>query len=122
MRILIIEDDAASMKLAHVILAHEGHKVSEAEEALKALKIIKQKKPHVILMDLALPGIDGLELTRKLKKDPQTRRIPVIAVTAHPNRFSREESLEAGCDAYIVKPINTRTFSKEVGEVVSRKK
>lgn len=122
MRILIVEDDAASMKLAHVVLTHEGNEVSEAEEAIKALKSIKQKKPHVILMDLVLPGLDGLALTRKLKKDPQTCRIPIIAVTAFPDRFSREKALAAGCDAYIIKPIDTRTFSKEVHKVVSKKK
>ncbi len=122
MKILIIEDDATQMKLVHVVLAHAGHIVSEAAEAEEALRAIKDNKPTLIMMDLSLPGIDGIALTRRLKKDPATREIPIIALTAYPDRFSRTEALEAGCAAYIVKPIDTRILPKQIADMTPKKK
>lgn len=121
MNILIVEDEPTSLKLAHVVLAAEGYTVRDVESAEKALEAINQWKPDLIIMDLVLPGMNGLELTRTLKRDPVTRAIPVIAITFYPSRFTREEALAAGCDAYFIKPINTRELPKAIAEVASRK-
>ncbi len=118
MNILIIEDEPTNLKLANVVLATEGHKVNGAEAAEHALKIIKRDKPEVILMDLALPGMDGLTLAKKLKEDPETCDIQIIAITAYPDRYSRAEAMKAGCSGYILKPIDTRTFPKQVADIV----
>ncbi len=122
MNVLIIEDDPTSMKLAHLILESEGYKVNDAEAAEKAMMAIKKDRPNVILMDLALPGMDGLSLARMLKRDPATKDIPIIAITFYPDRFPKDEAMNAGCDAYIVKPIDTRSLAKKLAAVVSKKK
>jgi CheY-like chemotaxis protein len=88
--------------------------VDNADDPEKALAMVKEKKPDIILMDLALPSIDGLALTRLLKGSPETCDIPVIAVTSYPDRFPRQQALEAGCDLYVTKPIDTRTLPKLV--------
>lgn len=122
MNILIVEDEPTSLKLVHVVLEAEGYTVRDVDSAEKALEAINQWKPELIIMDLALPGMDGLDLTRKLKKDPATRDIPVIAITFYPGRFKREEALAAGCDAYFVKPINTRELPKTIMEMAERER
>lgn len=122
MKVFIIEDDVTQMKLVNVVLANAGHVVSGATEADNAMKAIKKNKPNIILIDLALPGVDGLVLTRKLKKDSATREIPIIALTSYPDRFPRNEALLAGCDAYIVKPIDTRELPKQVTKTALTKK
>lgn len=114
MDILVIEDEPTSLKLAHVVLTAAGHRVSEAEAAAKAIEAIKKTRPEVILMDLQLPDIDGISLTRRLKSDPQTKDIPIIAITGYPNKWSRQAAMEAGCAAYIVKPVDTRALVNEV--------
>ena len=116
MKILVVEDEPICMKLAHVVLANEGHEVTRAEAVLKALEEIERSMPEVILLDLAMPYVDGLALARKVKADPKTKQIVIIAVTAFPERYSRTEALAAGCDAYILKPINTRKLTKQVTE------
>jgi CheY-like chemotaxis protein len=110
MNILVIEDNPSHLKLAHLVLSAAGHKVSGIEAAEEAFNSIRQEKPQVILLDLELPGMDGLTLVRKLKADPETRGIHVVVVTSYPDRFTRAQALAAGCDAYLVKPINTRTL------------
>ena len=80
--------------------------------------MIMLDKPHVILLDLELPGMGGLTLVRKLKADPTTRNIHVVAVTSYPERYKKSEAMAAGCDAYLVKPINTRTLPLLVEQVV----
>lgn len=122
MKVLIVEDDETHMKLVHVVLAHAGHTVSGATEAAHALTAIKNSKPSVVLLDLSLPKMDGLTLTRLLKKNQATRHIPIIALTAYPDRYSREEALKAGCDAYFVKPIDTRELPKAVAKAALVKK
>ncbi|MCI0528592.1 MAG: response regulator [Nitrospira sp.] len=117
MKILVIEDDPINLKLAHLVLSSEGHNVVDAKTAENALEVIKKNKPQAILVDLALPGMDGLSLVRQLKQDPETRDIPIIGVTAYPDRFSKKEAIEAGCDVYIIKPIDTRILPKQVAEV-----
>ena len=120
MNILIVEDEPTSLKLAHVVMETEGYSVQNSDTAEKALESIKKQKPQVILLDLALPGMSGLELARILKANPETRNIPIVAITFYPNRFKREEALAAGCDAYVVKPVNTRDLPNLVGEIINK--
>jgi CheY-like chemotaxis protein len=116
----VIEDDPAQLKLAKAVLSFAGHKVSDAEAAEQAFYMIKQEKPDVILLDLGLPGIDGLTLVRKLKADPETGAIPIVAVTAYDDRFKKEDALAAGCEAYVVKPIDTRELPRMISEVAEK--
>jgi CheY-like chemotaxis protein len=122
MKILVVEDEPASLKLAQVVLSSDGHDVAQAEAVEKAMEEIARCEPEVILLDLALPKIDGLTLARKLKSDPAKKHIVIVAVTAFPEHFPREEALAAGCDAYIVKPINTRSVTSQVAGVVKKLK
>lgn len=114
MNTLIIEDDAASMKLARLLLEEGGHQVVEAGSVEQALELIKGNLPDLIVLDLKLPGKNGLILTRQLKLNPRTQHIPIVAVTAYPDAFNKEDALQAGCDSYVVKPIDTRTFSRDI--------
>ena len=103
--ILIIEDNAANMKLATLLLLHAGHGVLCAVDAETGLTLARVEQPDLILMDIQLPGMDGLAATALLKKDPTTAAIPVIALTAMAMKADREKSQIAGCDAYIAKPL-----------------
>lgn len=114
MNILLVEDDPTDLKLLTAVLAFSGHHVSERTSAEQALDEIKARQPEVILLDLKLPGIDGLTLARRLKQDPETRHIPIVAITAAAEKFSREAALAAGCDAYIAKPVNTRKLAEQI--------
>ena len=114
MHTLIIEDDATSMKLARMLLERGGHEVTEAKSVEEALTVIQAHLPDLIVLDLKLPGKNGLNLTRHLKLSPRTRHIPIVAVTAYPDTFDKADALQAGCDSYVVKPIDTRTFADQV--------
>lgn len=120
MKILVIEDQPIQLKLAHHVLSAAGHAVSTVEAAEDAFASIKADRPQIILLDMVLPGMDGLTLVRMLKADPETRDIHVVAVTSYPEKFSRAEILAAGCDAYLVKPISTRTLPQELIDVVAK--
>jgi CheY-like chemotaxis protein len=98
-----------------------GHIVRETTSAEEAVDAIAAGKPDVILLDLRLPGMDGLTLARRLKVNAETGSIPIIAVTAYPERYRREELLAAGCDACIIKPIDTRELSSALEEAAERK-
>jgi len=115
--ILVVEDDPIHLKLAKLVLSAAGFYVRDAEAAEQAFQAISQQKPDVILLDLALPGMDGITLVRSLKADPGTREIPVIAVTSYENRFGEKIALAAGCEAYLVKPIDTRRLPQLVHAV-----
>jgi CheY-like chemotaxis protein len=118
MKILVIEDHPAELKLAHHVLSAAGHEVSEAEAAEQAFAAIKEHCPELILLDLGLPGMDGLTLVRKLKSDPHTSDIHIVAVTSYPEQYPKAVVLAAGCDAYLMKPINTRELSGQLTAVV----
>ena len=118
MNILVIEDNPSHMKLAHHVLSAAGNNVNGAEASGQALEVIKADKPQIILMDMELPGMDGLTLIRKIKADPETADIQIVAVTSFPERFPRAEVLAAGCVAYIAKPINTRTLPGQLEQLV----
>jgi CheY-like chemotaxis protein len=122
MKILVVEDEPASLKLAHLVLSSDGHEVAKAEAVDKAIEEITRSEPEVILLDLELPAVDGLTLARKLKGDPARSHIVIVAVTAYPEHFPREEALAAGCNAYIVKPINTRKLTSQVAHALEKLK
>lgn len=103
--ILIIEDNAANMKLATLLLRSAGHTELCASDAEHGLTLARERRPDLILMDIQLPGMDGLTATGILKSDPATASIPVIALTAMAMKPDRERSLQAGCDGYIAKPL-----------------
>jgi len=109
-KILVIEDNPTNRKLIGDILRLKGSAVAEAENALLGLEIAKTGDFDVILMDIQLPGMDGLEATRRLRADPRTRETLVVAVTAHAMVGDRERILESGCDAYVTKPIAYKEF------------
>lgn len=117
MKILVVEDHPTQLKLARVVLSAAGHQVSDATAAEQAFTAIKADRPQIILLDLALPDMDGLTLARRLKADPATRDIHIVAVTAYPEEYSKAAALAAGCDAYIVKPINTRKLSDQLSAI-----
>jgi CheY-like chemotaxis protein len=104
--ILIVDDNTQNLKLARVVLANEGFDVHTASNAEDALQLLRTVTPRLILMDIQLPGMDGLELTRRLKADPATRAIRVIALTAYAMKGDDEKAFAAGCDGYITKPID----------------
>ena len=112
--ILIVDDNATNMKLVRILLASEGYDVRTAADAEEALNVLKEFYPRLILMDVQLPGIDGLELTRRLKSDPATRDITILGLTAYAMKGDKERIIAAGCDGYIPKPIDTRTLPEVV--------
>lgn len=122
MKILVIEDHPPQLKLANRVLTAAGLEVTDAEAAEEAFLTLKRDRPEVILLDLSLPGMDGLALVRKLRADPETCDIPVVAVTAFHEMFPKAAALEAGCDAYLIKPIDTRTLAEQVEAVVAKRK
>src|SRR5437870_9830409 len=105
MRILVIEDDPTDLKLFRVVLEGSGHIVRERTSAEGAVDAAIADSPELILLDLRLPGMTGWELTRELKKNPRTRAIPVVAISAFADCFPREELLKIGCEAVILKPV-----------------
>ncbi len=110
MNVLIVEDHPADLKLMNAVLQKEGHVVCEKASAEGAVAAAVTGTPDIIMLDLRLPGMNGLALLRQLKANPETRHIPVVVMTAYPEDYPREELLAAGCDAYIVKPIDTRAL------------
>jgi CheY-like chemotaxis protein len=118
MKILIVEDNPSHLKLAHLVLDAAGFNVNDAAAAEQALDAVKAQKPQLILLDLGLPGMDGLTLVRNLKANPETADIQIVAVTSYPERFSRKEALAAGCAAYIAKPIDTRTLPGQLEQLL----
>src|SRR3979409_2334224 len=106
MRILLVEDNPANQLLAETVLEREGFLVDIAGSAAEAVRLIGAHLPDLILMDISLPGQDGLSLTRDLKSDPATSRVPVVALTAHAMVGDREAALAAGCSGHITKPID----------------
>ena len=114
--ILVVEDNEANQLLTRSVLELEGYAVEVAGSANEAFEVLRERTPDLILMDVQLPGEDGLSTTRRLKADPVTATIPVVALTAHAMAGDREQALAAGCAGYMSKPIDTRTFGMAVKE------
>ena len=112
--ILIVEDNPANQLLVSAVLEREGYRLELAGSAVEARAVLARAMPDLILMDIQLPGIDGLTFTSELKADPVSSGVPVVALTALAMAGDRERALAAGCIGYISKPINTRTFADEV--------
>lgn len=121
MKILIIEDDPASLKLTSDVVQGGGHVVMLATSADQAIYSIKAVKPDVILLDLRLPGIKGFAVAAQCRDEVGTHNIPIIAITSFSEEYGKDAALKAGCDAYIVKPINTRTLLQQIEDVVAAK-
>ena len=109
-KVLIVEDNPANMTLAVFLLQSAGHTVLSASDAEAGLTMARDQQPHLILMDIQLPGMDGLEAIAQLKRDPATRAIPVIALTALAMKGDEERIRAAGCEGYIAKPLAYRDF------------
>jgi two-component system, cell cycle response regulator DivK len=118
-RILVVDDNEAGQLLVCSVLQLQEFLVDSAGSAVEVLERLKAHRPDLILMDVQLPGQDGLSLTRQLKADPATAAIPIVALTAHAMPGDREQALAAGCVGYISKPIDTRTLGDQVREFLS---
>ncbi len=114
--VLVVDDNPTNLKLIAYLLQAKGYEVRTAVDAESALEVVRATHPALILMDLQLPGMDGLELTQRLKAAPETRDIVVIAVTAYAMKGDEERARAAGCDGYIPKPVDTRALPRIVAE------
>lgn len=119
--ILIVDDTPVNLKLTRVLLVNEGYKVLTAATAEEALELLHSYHPSLILADIQLPGIDGLELTRRVKQSERTRDITVVALSAFAMRGDEQKALDAGCDGYITKPIDTRALGTRIREFLDRR-
>jgi two-component system, cell cycle response regulator DivK len=113
-KILIVEDNALNRALLLAVLKPEGHELLTAENGLHGVEVAQREQPQLILMDVMLPGLNGYDATRRLKANPATRHIPIIAITANAAPAERDRALDAGCDGYIAKPIDTRALPNQV--------
>jgi two-component system, cell cycle response regulator DivK len=120
--VLVIEDNPANMKLASLLLRNVGHTVLCAVDAESGLTLARAEQPDLILMDIQLPGMDGLAATALLKKDPLTAAIPVIALTAMAMKEDQEKTKVAGCDAYIAKPLRFRELYAAIDSLLAEAK
>ena len=119
--ILIIEDDEKNTKLIRAILEREDYEVISATEARAGIDLARSRMPHLILMDIQLPGLDGLSATKIIKSDPVIGEIPIVGVSAHAMEEDIQKALEAGCCGYITKPIDVHTFLQKMKEAVMKK-
>lgn len=108
--ILVIEDNALNMKLVRSLLRIGKYDIIEAKDAEKGIQLVREHRPDLILMDIQLPGMDGLNATRLIKDDPSLKDIKIIALTSYAMDGDETKALKAGCDGYIVKPIDTKNF------------
>ena len=117
-RILVVDDNSRNLKLAFDVLEDAGYGVLEAVDAEEAQIMIDRNLPDLILMDIALPGMDGLTLTRKIKENERTKHIRIIALTAFAMKGDDRKALAAGCDGYITKPVDIHQLLVQVGEIL----
>ena len=110
-RVLVVEDNPLNLELVRDILVGAGYDVLEAADGAAGVQIAQLEKPDLVLMDLQLPGLDGLEATRILRADPALRKTAIVALTAHAMRGEEERARAAGCDGFITKPIRVREFA-----------
>ena len=114
-RILIVEDNDLSLMLLNDLLKVQGHEIFKTSEGLEAINLARDKQPDLILMDIKLPDICGLDVTRRLKQDDLTKSIPIIAVTAFATPGDETKALESGCDGYITKPVAIQSLLRTIG-------
>ncbi len=114
--ILVVEDNPMNMELVTDLLHMHDHEVIQTTSGSEMLAQLKERTPDLILMDIQLPGMDGLELTRIIRSDPATKELPIVALTAHAMKGDEQRILEQGCSGYISKPIETRIFLDTVAK------
>ena len=112
--VLVVEDNELNMKLFHDLLEAHGYRILQSKDGLEALKLAREHRPDLILMDIQLPEVSGLEVTKWIKEDENLCDIPVIAVTAFAMKGDEEKIREGGCEAYIAKPISVKSFLETV--------
>lgn len=121
-RVLIVEDNPANLLLVQAILRRAGYDADAARSAEEIWEHLAASRPDLILMDVQLPGQDGLTLTRQIKANLETASIPIVALTAHAMKEDRARALAAGCDGYIAKPVNTRTLAAELAAILEARR
>jgi two-component system, cell cycle response regulator DivK len=119
-KVLVVEDNAQNLYLATYLLENAGYSVVSAVDGIKGVALAKDSLPDIVLMDILLPGVDGYEATRRLKSDPTTLRIPVVALTAYSMEGDEQAAIAAGCDGYISKPIDPSDFVTKVTGFLAR--
>ena len=119
--VLVIEDNESSMELVSTVLEQLGHRVLQARSAEEATGLLRDCRPALVIVDVRLPGQDGLTLTRQLKAEPRTASIPVVALTAHASLADRDAALGAGCIAWMTKPLNTRLLASTLLGLLDQK-
>src|SRR4029077_9881533 len=117
--ILIVDDNPTNLKLAADVLECEGHQIARARDAEQAQEVLKITRPDLILMDIQMPGMDGLMLTRLLKASPSCQHIPIVALTAFAMKGDEDKAREAGCYSYITKPIEARKFPAQIAAILA---
>jgi two-component system, cell cycle response regulator DivK len=119
-RILVVDDNPANLKLMRLVLASAGYEVTTATTGAEALEQLAIAPPQLVLMDIQLPDLDGLSVTRHAKAHPLTRGIPILAVSAYAMRGDAERAQDAGCDGYVTKPIDTRELPRLVAKYLAQ--
>ena len=115
-RIVVVEDNETNMYLINFILEKNGHEVIQAGTGEEGIELVAKEKPDLVIMDIDLPGIDGLETTRRIRKSESDGKISIVALTSYAMTGDREKALDAGCTGYIEKPINPETFMSQIEE------
>lgn len=118
--ILIVEDEALNMELVRDVLQVSGYTTLEAVDGKQGVELARKRKPDLILMDIRMPVMDGLEAARILKADAGTRNIPIVALTSHAMKGDKEKIIQAGCDGYLAKPLNIKDLKEKVLEYLSK--
>lgn len=118
MKVLVVEDNPVSMKLIKLVLKRHGHEAVEADTGGEGMRKAEAEKPDLILMDVRLPDMDGLEATRRIRKLPSMKTVPIIAITSYAMAGDREKILEAGCNGHFEKPINPLTIMGEIEKII----
>ena len=121
-KILIVEDNPLNMKLLEMVLRAKNYTLLKATDGEEALNIAMREQPDLIIMDIQLPKMSGLEVTRKLRKTPAFSHTPIIAITAYAMKGDREKVIESGCDAYLSKPINTRELPEVIAQMLPQRR
>ena len=119
-KILIVEDEVSLLKLESILLTTRGYKVSAVTDGLKALEEIKNDIPDLVLLDIMIPGIDGFEVCRRIKADPETASLPVVMLTAKKSSADQARGVEAGADAYMTKPFKSGKIIEVVEELLRK--
>lgn len=119
--VLVVDDQPENLRLARLLLKSRGYSVALASDAAQALRRIRRRRPRLVLTDVQLPGMDGLDLAARLKSDPATKDILIVALTAAASAAGRTKALAAGCDGYVAKPVDTRRLARQIDRLLAGK-